>query len=32
MMVWMGLIFAAITFMFVEFRVLGFSLGRKYEE
>jgi hypothetical protein len=32
MMMWMGLVFAAIALTFVEFRVLGFSLERKGEE
>ena len=32
MMMWMGLILAAITLTAVEFRVLGFSLGTKDEE
>ena len=32
MMMWMGLILAAIALNFVEFRVLGFSLERKDEE
>jgi len=29
MMMWMGLILAAIALTFVEFRVFGFSLGTK---
>jgi len=32
MMMWMGLILAAIALTFVEFRVLGFSLERQDEE